>query len=85
MILVFWIGGVDAAAVEAGLAGCEVDARVYTAVVDDGILDVHVEASSAPEARRVERAVVDWCRSRTGATLDGAWAFGSATPALAHV
>jgi hypothetical protein len=84
MILVFWIGCDDPAALEEELARLGIESRAYPTVVDDGILDVHVDVRSRAEARRVERELVNRCRERTDMKLEGAWAFGSPVLAVAH-
>ena len=79
-MLVLWIGGVEPEAVVAQLARIGVTGCVHPAVVDDGILDVHVEVSSRAEARRVERAL-----ALAGLAVERSWTFGGAVPVGAAV
>ncbi|MGZ4357984.1 MAG: hypothetical protein ACXVRU_14365 [Gaiellaceae bacterium] len=77
MVLVLWIGGLSPDAwrtsMQEELAKVGVEACRVHSVVDDGILDVHVDVSSAADARRLTDAAARLGRERAGVTLAGAW------------
>jgi hypothetical protein len=54
--------------------------HVHPSVVDDGVLDVHVDVASAADARRLRQIVARRCRENAGMTLEGAWIFPSPAP-----
>lgn len=77
--LVLWISGesakdwrewsIRAAPASFGPGRC----RVYTSVVDDSVLDVHVSPTSVADAERVKQLVKGHCRHSAHATLEGSW------------
>jgi hypothetical protein len=85
-VLVLWIEGVSPAEWQQwslreepawfGPTRC----RVHSSVVDDGVLDVHVDVASVAEARRVRQIVARRCRESAGMTLAGAWTFPKHVP-----
>ncbi|HKB93168.1 MAG TPA: hypothetical protein VKC62_02890 [Gaiellaceae bacterium] len=73
MVLVLWIGGDETELARIGVVGCVHE------VVDDGVLDVHVEVPSHVEARRIERAL-----TAAGVSVERSWTFGG-VPSVTHV
>jgi hypothetical protein len=87
-MLVLWIRGESPAEWERwsmreepasfGPAHC----HVHPTVVDDGVLDVHVDAASAADARRLCQVVARHCRENASMTLEGAWIFPGPAPSI---
>ena len=80
MVLVLWIAGVEPGAIEAELERIGVAGDVRAGIVDDGVLDVHVDVSSRAEARRVERAL-----ALAGLEIERGWIFGGPVRSIASV
>ena len=77
MVLVLWIGGMSLdewrTSLQEEFAKLGAEACRVSRVVDDGILDVRVDVSSAAAARRLTDAATRLSRERAGVTLAGAW------------
>ena len=76
-IVVTWVAGTEIAPVQRVLRGALANAewRVLRDSVDDALLDVFVDATSAEEAARIRMTVSELISRVGGATVDGQWIF----------